>query len=217
MHQSISLGLLAAGLLADLSAALKVFPLTISKPLPADGLRFRKRAYSETLANNVSEGSYVATVSVGTPAQTIQVAIDTGSSDVWFNSVSANLCTSQRLQEEYGPCITPFDSSKSSSFKDISKGTFEAQYADQSGASGDYFTDTFSVGGATLQNFQMGLATRSTNALGLMGLGFDTNEATSGTGNTTYPNLVDSMVSAGLIRSKAFSLWLVCLPSSYLS
>jgi hypothetical protein len=62
---------------------------------------------AEALANNVTGGSYMAPVSVGTPGQQQSLAIDTGSSDVWVLDVDADLCTNLELQlQDGGGCST---------------------------------------------------------------------------------------------------------------
>jgi len=51
----------------------------------------------------------------------------------------------------------------------------------------------------------MGLATSGTGIdKGLMGVCFDTNEATT----SIYPNIIDDMVSQNLISGHFYSLWL---------
>lgn len=64
--------------------------------------RLTKRAtLTESLINNVTEGGYYATVSVGTPGQDLTMVLDTGSSDAWVIATDADLCTKPRLQKEY--------------------------------------------------------------------------------------------------------------------
>ena len=64
----------------------------------------------------------------------------------------------------------------------------------------------------------MGLAFNSTVPTGLMGVGYDTNEAPDANSQsdtpTIYPNLIDQMVSQGIIPSKAYSLYLDDLEAS---
>jgi len=63
---------------------------------------------TESLANNFTGQSYMAEVSVGTPPQSITLAIDTGSSDTWLLSTTTDLCTDPELQaEEESGCETP--------------------------------------------------------------------------------------------------------------
>lgn len=55
----------------------------------------------------------------------------------------------------------------------------------------------------------MGLATDTSISIGIMGIGYNSSEANIQTGNgTTYPNLPNVLVDAGLIKSNAYSLWL---------
>lgn len=60
----------------------------------------------------------------------------------------------------------------------------------------------------------MGLVTSTEDtgaASGVMGIGFDTRETSLGSngfGAGGYPNIVDVLVSGGLINSKAYSLYL---------
>jgi hypothetical protein len=91
----------------------------------------------------------------------------------------------------------------------VGKSNFNISYVDGTGSVGDYFEDTFEIGGSTLKNFQMGLALDTSIGTGIMGIGYNTSEANINTGNgTVYPNLPLAMVNAGLINSAAYSLWL---------
>lgn len=64
--------------------------------------RLTKRAtLTESLINNITQGGYYATVSVGTPAQDVTLVLDTGSSDAWVVSAAADLCTEEILQIYY--------------------------------------------------------------------------------------------------------------------
>ena len=91
------------------SSALAAMTLNIARnpaaqPLPKISRRHLSRRSStitETLVNNVTGGFYMAAVSVGTPAQQIDLAIDTGSSDVWLLDVTADLCTNTAEQAYY--------------------------------------------------------------------------------------------------------------------
>lgn len=204
------------------STALAAVTMNIAR---SSGPRLKPRALSkrasitESLINNNTGGDYIAQVSVGTPPQNINLAIDTGSSDVWMISSTADLCTERALQAyDMDGCDTPFDSSKSSTFKVVGKGEFNIQYEDNSGATGDYVTDTFSIGGASIKTLEMGLAYNVTLDSGLMGIGYDANEASTDPEAETvpfeYPSIIDSMVSQGLIPSKAYSLYLNDLEAS---
>lgn len=75
-------------------AAAGVIPMSITRTnrAVAPSVRRRSDTYTETIGNNISYGGYFATVSVGTPGQSQEVILDTGSSDAWFLSTDATLC-----------------------------------------------------------------------------------------------------------------------------
>ena len=103
------------------------------------------------------------------------------------------------------------NSGESSSFKVVGKGEFDIEYVDGSSSKGDYFTDVFEIGGATLQNMTMGLGRSTDIAYGLVGVGYAVNEAIVGTKqslSSVYPNLPVNVVDEGLINTVAYSLWL---------
>lgn len=95
------------------------------------------------------------------------------------------------------------NSSQSSTYKDLGS-LFEIQYADGSTASGAYFTDDFSIGGKTIKNLQIGLANQTVVGTGILGIGFELNEAAA----KEYSNLVTSLVDQSLIATTAYSLYL---------
>lgn len=65
--------------------------------------KLTKRALlTESLVNNITQGGYYASVSVGTPGQDVTLVLDTGSSDAFVLASDANLCTEKRLQIYYG-------------------------------------------------------------------------------------------------------------------
>jgi hypothetical protein len=172
----------------------------------------QKRAFPVTLQNYpyIGGGFYFVNATVGTPPQEVQLDIDTGSSDVWMFGVhSCDITTSV--------CAGGvFDETASSSLTLINKGGFEIQYFTAgSGVRGDYITDVFTIGKQTVKNLTMGVATRAESVnTGIMGIGFDTNEAIVGSeeaqGETPqpYPNLLDVMKQEGLVTTRAYSLYL---------
>ncbi|QSZ36440.1 hypothetical protein DSL72_006319 [Monilinia vaccinii-corymbosi] len=171
-------------------------------------VRVEERADTLTasLGNALASGLYYANVTLGTPAQKLSLQIDTGSSDVWVPSSSASICE----DASSGGCPGgSFDASSSKTFLDVEPDAFNISYVDGTGSSGDYFQDTFSIGGETIKGFTMGLALDTTISIGIMGIGYNNSEANVQTGNgTTYPNLPNALVSSGLIKTNAYSLWL---------
>lgn len=175
-------------------------------------LEQRANTVGVSLTNAEQQGLYFANVSVGTPGQSLALQIDTGSSDIWLPSSTATLCRSVRA----GGCPNgQFTASSSTTFVDVEKGGFNISYVDGTGSAGDYFQDTFRLGGATITNFQMGLALTTTIGTGIMGIGYNSSEANVATGNgTVYANLPYAMVDQGIINTEAYSLWLNDLDSS---
>jgi hypothetical protein len=108
--------------------------------------------YKETL--------YFCNITLGTPGQQFRLALDTGSSDLWCNTANSTLCSSQG-----DPCVTSgtYNSNSSSTYKFVSS-DFNISYADGSGASGDYVTDTLSMSDVTLSNFQFGVGYTSSSS-----------------------------------------------------
>ncbi|CRG89996.1 putative aspartic-type endopeptidase opsB [Talaromyces islandicus] len=151
-----------------------------------------------TVVNDISYGLYYVNATVGTPGQELSLVLDTGSSDVWF----------------FGPGA--YDPKKSSSYKLLNKGDFEIQYGTEgSDVQGDYISDTISFGGATVKQATMAVAYQVAQVpTGIMGIGFDTNEAIVAEGGQPYKSIIDRMVAEGVISTKAYSLWLNDLFSS---
>jgi hypothetical protein len=103
-----------------------------------------------------------------------------------------------------------YDPSKSSTASLISS-DFDDSYADGTSATGAYFNDSFSIGGATLDQFQFGAVDDfnstvedSTTLSGILGIGPVDLESDP----SSYLNLPYALAEAGLINSPAYSLWL---------
>lgn len=107
--------------------------------------------------------------------------------------------------------FTTDDPNKSSTVQIFNpKGTFSIQYGTEgSNVTGNYITDDFSVGAASVKNLTMAYATYAAYVpTGIMGIGFDTNEAITEDGSQPYQNFVDVLKSQNVIDTKAYSLWL---------
>ncbi|KAH6619292.1 mitochondrial elongation factor g 1-like protein [Chaetomium sp. MPI-SDFR-AT-0129] len=170
--------------------------------------------FEEVVTNEQARGGYFATCRLGTPGQDLTLQLDTGSSDIWVPDSGAQVC---RQAGTEGCSLGTFDPARSNSFKVVGKGQFDIEYVDGSSSKGDYFTDVFEIGGATLKNVTMGLGKRTDISYGLVGVGYAVNEAIVGTTqslSSVYPNLPVSMVDEGLINSVAYSLWLNDLDAS---
>lgn len=166
--------------------ALHVSRNYVSDPVARDIRRKRSLTVSQTLDNEVSpyygietfhprskpfkrshadpgvqETLYYCNITLGTPAQSLRLTLDTGSSDLWVNAPNSTLCSSKSDQ-----CASSgtYNASSSSSYKYISS-DFNITYADGTGAAGDYVTDTLTIGGSSISSFQFGIGyTSSSNS-----------------------------------------------------
>lgn len=164
-----------------------------------------RRQYFQASTTQDNGVEYLVNITVGTPPQNMAVTLDTGSSDLWVPSTSSRPCRE-------GKCDGgEFDPSKSSSYNIIDEGGFNITYAgpDDSDA-GNWVEESVTVGGSrTINNTIIGLALEGADQHGVMGIGYDTNEAQPNPSqNGSYPSVLDHMVSQGLVNRKAYSLYL---------
>jgi Eukaryotic aspartyl protease len=143
-------------------------------------------------------------VTVGTPPQKVQLLLDTGTSDTWFNAQSSDECTETTLCDPYGS----YSANSSSTYSYI-PGGFNSTQAGLFTILGDYASDTLTVGNNSFQSLQIGIAYNSTVTTGSLGIGYPTGESqVAYYGGQVYKNLPLQMVAEGLINSNAYSLWL---------
>ncbi|KAI0887210.1 acid protease [Annulohypoxylon maeteangense] len=176
---------------------------TISNPVKRDRLRRRDGTVKAELDNE--ETLYFVNGTLGTPAQSIRMHLDTGSSDLWVNTASSSLCSKSSK-----PCAFAgtYAANSSSTYGYVGS-WFNISYVDGSGATGDYVTDTITIGGTTLTDFQFGIGYTSSSEQGILGIGYAVNEVQVGrAGKKSYENLPMKMKSAGQIQRNAYSLWL---------
>ncbi|KAI4152981.1 MAG: hypothetical protein LQ340_002583 [Diploschistes diacapsis] len=192
-----------------------------SKIVVSSALRKRSATVGQTLDNFEDGSLYFANSTIGTPAQNFRFHIDTGSSDLWANTAGSQICQQTQSGQTQAngdiPCSVSgtYDANKSSTYNYVNS-DFSIKYADGTGASGDYVTDTLTIGGATIKSQQFGVGYKSTSSEGVMGIGYPALEAyvqdSQGSGGfngpAPYANIPQAMVQQGLIKSQAYSLWL---------
>ena len=95
---------------------------------------------------------FTVNATLGTPPQTAQFIVDTGSSDLNVVSSHNPICSTTT-------CDTgTFNQKSSSTFKNLGT-NFTIEYGDGTQGSGDYVTDDFTIGGTTVAKLQFGLNT----------------------------------------------------------
>lgn len=138
---------------------------------------------------------------------------------MWVNVATSKLCQepAQQVINNGGvPCSVggTYSANASSTYKYINS-NFQIQYADSSSSQGDYVSDKVVIGGATVNNQQMGIGYISSSSEGVMGIGYPALEAeVQNAAGQSYANIPQSMANQGLIQSNAYSLWLDDLASS---
>ncbi|KAI7897322.1 aspartic peptidase domain-containing protein [Mucor mucedo] len=178
---------------------------------------------------NDQGSQYLVEVSVGTPAQTFAVTLDTGSADLWIPGSS---CPTSECPNGV------FNEASSSTFKNLNK-LFTLTYGIGS-VNGTYVTDSVSISGGTVQNQQFGLASdtkqiltnpntisasqiantsnknikqlaatkdTSPKANGILGLGFPKLTAASSKGQGVYNPFVFNLAQQNLIADPIFSIY----------
>ncbi|KAG2074048.1 acid protease [Suillus decipiens] len=144
-----------------------------------------KRGNTATIpiTDEENDSSYSAVVSIGTPPQSFDVVLDTGSSDLWVATSSCTYCESPNSCTNCAS--TQFTTSKSSTFESSSS-SLQITYG--SGAvQGDPAKDTVTFGGFTVTQQEFLAVSEITSGLldsvlsGIMGLGFNTISALNAT------------------------------------
>ncbi|BFZ62338.1 Tryptophan--tRNA ligase, mitochondrial [Saitoella coloradoensis] len=173
-------------------------------------IRIPRRAKRAALVNvdNAweTQGYCFVNVSIGTPPQTVQIVLDTGSSDLWVQSASSAYC-----KEATASCSTSgaYDNSSSSTYVYRDSG-FNVTYVSGESVEGDYATEAVSIGNVTVSNQTFGLATGTVSSTyGVLGMGFAAQEGVAiNEGNgSAYPTLLDNLVSQGVLSSRSFSVY----------
>jgi len=237
---SILCSLLLLSSIVHVSAEPKVISLQTKQVSRSSTLQ--KRDADEVLIENFNT-AYLINVTVGTPPQPEQLLLDTGSSDTWMMAsevktthpmpkldeldydifCKCSICQSFKLYTVYRIQLTnsmsAVDTNKSSTLVRISD-DFAISYLQQnSSVHGEYITDNLTLGDLKLSQVMMAVATdlnRESLDCGIMGMGLPASQARVRRNNDTkpYKSILEEMVSQGLIKSRAFSLWFNTLDSA---
>lgn len=192
----------------------KVFGMKFNKvkrDAPSSGIQRRANTVSEPLYNG--QNLYIANISLGSNQQTLSVQLDTGSSDLWVPDTNSNIC-----QQPDCTAWGSFDPSKSTTATQLDAEDFVIDYGDGSHYEGYYFTDNLAIGEAKVKDVIFAVVKSATGVIGdgsnlgnngVMGIGFDSNEAAAARGDgQPYRGLVSQLKQQGLIKTLSYSLWL---------
>lgn len=147
-----------------------------------------------------NEALFLSPVKIG--GQTLNLDFDSGSSDLWVFST--------QLSKQSIAGHTAYDSTNSSTFKQMQGSSFLITYGDGSGAAGNVGTDTVDIGGATVTEQAIEMATavsqsfvEDTNTDGLVGLAFSSINTVKPKAQKTFfdnimPNLDQPVFTADL-------------------
>ncbi|KAF9968094.1 hypothetical protein BGZ70_006756 [Mortierella alpina] len=129
----------------------------------------------EPALDDGSDSEYYGAIQIGTPGQRFLVDFDTGSSDIWIDSISCG--TSSCMSH------ARFNESRSSTFQKDGR-LWNITYGDQSSAAGRLGSDIVNVSGIAVRQ-TIALATSETGFAdtpsdGMFGLGFNGNEVVPG-------------------------------------
>jgi len=134
---------------------------------PSSSNIFARGSGTNDLVNHNQDSSYFGNLAIGTPEQSYNVILDTGSADLW---VAQSGCSEGCVD------IATFDTSSSSTYKNMST-TFGITYGSGS-AEGTLAQDTVQMAGFSVPDQIFGLANQVSSGLltspvsGLLGLGF---------------------------------------------
>lgn len=136
---------------------------------------------------------YLANIQVGTPAQTLPMDFDTGSSDLWVFS-SDTSSSSIKGQAIYSP-------GKSSTASKMDGSTWKISYGDGSSSSGNVYTDLVTIGNLSVQSQAVETATQVSSEFtadsamsGLVGLAFSSiNTVSPKAQNTFFDNAMPKL------------------------
>jgi len=184
-----------------LAKAYRKYGVPVPDDLAAVVSRVSKRTTgSATTTPEEYDSEYLTPVSIGTPAQVLNLDFDTGSSDLWVFS-SETPKSSVRGQSVYTPA-------KSSTSKKLSGAKWSISYGDGSSSSGDVYTDTVTVGGLTVKNQAVESAQKVSSSFssdsnndGLLGLAYSSLNTVSPTAQKTFFDNAKSALDSPVFTS----------------
>ncbi|KAL1647465.1 hypothetical protein SLS58_002795 [Diplodia intermedia] len=166
----------------------------------SDTNTFKRATGSAATTPTEYDSEYLTPVSIGTPAQVLNLDFDTGSSDLWVFS-SETPSNEVNGQAKYDP-------SKSSTSSKLSGATWKISYGDGSSSSGDVYKDKVTVGGLTVSSQAVEAAkvvssefTADSDNDGLLGLAFSSLNTVQPTQQKTFFDNAKSSLNSPLFTA----------------
>lgn len=205
LSNTIIVSLLSA-LVAAAPATSKVVQLPVTRHNNPNKVKseFLEKLSAPSVTVTNKEYWYSVSLQLGTPAQDFNVLLDTGSSDLWvYASNDTNDCAN-------GNCdfTGTFDADKSSTYTYLNDG-FNIQYVSGS-STGNWGTDTLSIAGVQLTDFQFASAASAGGGQGILGVSLKGSESTK----DKYDNFPLKLKGEGFIDRSVFSLYLDSLSAT---
>lgn len=162
----------------------------------------RKMYYSNTTSEVVIKNhlsiAYMVDIELGVPRQSLNVQLDTGSSDLWVYSSLNPFCSTVNCLEN-----GVYDSQYSNT-SNFTGELFNIDYQDTTFATGSVYRDALTVGDYSLDNFQFGVANDSNSSSMVFGIGLKSLESFS----EEYDNFPLRLHEDGYIERPVYSLYL---------
>ena len=208
--------LLALGALASCASAInlvkkdepKHVSLPFTRQLKADHPLYKRNGDLSVDVDKRNEGFlYWVNYTIGTPPVDLYAIVDTGSNDLLILTNNIQECVNNASD-----CHGGVVNSKDSSTWKWTQEQVSGSYGSGEGFVGNYATDTFGVGDATIKDFVFVGVTEykatGNGIISIFGIGLMAGEDDVGAGGSGYNNLVYAMKKAGYINAAAYSMYL---------
>lgn len=169
--------------------------------------RLNKRQNAGEFSMNIQnlQIRYLAELQIGSNHETIKVAVDTGSSDLWVMQQDVN-CTANRPSTCTN--LGSFDHHYSNTFKQNKTAPgFQINYVDGSKAIGIWGHDEVMVGNQLIEDLSFAVVNETSSTIGILGIGYPQGQTTMKYGYS-YENLPLKLRNQGIIQKNVYSVYM---------